>query len=87
MKLKFTRQDDAIITKLEIGGEEEEFNYLRFINKLIDGDIFDESEYPEDITEQEKSEIEQMIEKINEVILAQDEDDEAGIVTEEEGWR
>jgi len=83
MKLKFSRHDDAIVTKLEIDGEEEEFNYLTFINKLIDGDTLDEPEYPEDITEQEKSEIVQMIEKINEVILTQGEDDETDMLTEE----
>ena len=83
MKLKFSRQNDAIVTKLEINGEEEDFNYLTFINKLIDGDTLDEPEYPEDITEQEKSEIAQMIEKINKVILTQGEDDETDMPTEE----
>ena len=83
MKLKFSRQNDTIVTKLEVEGGEEEFNYLTFINKLIGGDTLDESEYPEDITSQEKNEIEQMIDKINEVILAQDENGEADNVMEE----
>jgi len=75
MKLKFSKQDDAVITQLEINEKVMEFEYLIFINKLIEGETLEESEYPEDITELEKKEIEQMIVRINEVISSLDEEE------------
>jgi len=68
MKLIFNREEDVIVTKLEINGDTQNFDYLTFINKLIAGEELDDTEYPTDITTQEESEINGMIQKINEVI-------------------
>ena len=76
MKLIFSRQEDTIVTKLELGGDIEEFDYLIFINKLIGGETLEEAEYPEDITQQEKEEIDGMIDRINEALVSQSVDEQ-----------
>ena len=68
MELKFIRIDNAIETKLIINGDEQNFEYLMFINKLIDGERIENVIYPNDITEDEKKEIEDMIAKINQIL-------------------
>jgi hypothetical protein len=74
MKLIFNREEDVIVTKLEIDGDTQDFNYLTFINKLIDGEELNDTEYPTDITDEEKKEVETMIQKINEAISSSDGD-------------
>lgn len=68
MKLKFVRTDDTIETKLIIDDNEQNFDYLSFINKLIDGEQLEDIEYPDDVTEDEEKEVNTMIEKINSII-------------------
>ncbi len=68
MKLKFVRVKDTIETKLLINDIEKEFDYLVFINRLISGEQLENIVYPADVTENEKNEIDSMVEKINEVI-------------------
>jgi hypothetical protein len=82
MKLIFNRDEDVIVTKLEIDGDTQDFNYLTFINKLIDGEEVDDTVYPTDITNDEKKEIESMIQKINETISIQNEGDEEANTSE-----
>lgn len=69
MELKFIRTDDAIETKLILDGDEQIFDYLLFINKLIDGTKLEEITYPDDVSDDEKKEIDSMVEKINSVIV------------------
>jgi len=69
MELKFIRIDNAIETKLIINGDEQNFEYLMFINKLIDGERIENVIYPNDITEDEKKEIEDMITKIKQILI------------------
>ena len=68
MKLKFIKVNDVIETKLIINDIEQNFEYLTFINNLIDGNEIEEIIYPDDISNEEKEEIDKMIEQINEVI-------------------
>jgi len=68
MKLKFVRTNDTIETKLVIDDNEQIFDYLSFINKLIDGEQLEDVEYPDDVSENEKKEVNDMIEKINDII-------------------
>ena len=77
MKLKFTRETDTIVTQMEADGDVNDFDYLTFIKRLVEGETLDAPEYPEDITELEREEIERMIEKINESLVIQDDNDEA----------
>ena len=68
MKLEFVRTSDIIETKLIINDIEQNFEYLIFINNLIDGNKIEEIIYPNDISNEEKEEIDKMIEQISAVI-------------------
>ena len=76
MKLKFIRVENTIETKLIIDNNEQKFDYLLFINRLINGEQLENIEYPNDITEDEKKEVINMVEKINEVINENTESEE-----------
>jgi hypothetical protein len=76
MKLKFVRTDDTIETKLVTDENEQSFDYLLFINKLIDGEQIEDIEYPNDVTEDEEKEVNVMIEEINNIINKNTDDEE-----------
>ena len=76
MKLKFVRTDDTIETKLVIDDNEQSFDYLLFINKLIDGEQIEDIEHPDDVTEDEKKEINNMVEEINKIIVENTDNEE-----------
>jgi len=75
MKLKFVRTDDTIETKILISDEEEkDFEYLMFINKLIDGEPLEDTIYPDEVSDDEKKEIDKMIKQINEILITANEE-------------
>ncbi|MBS4068095.1 MAG: hypothetical protein KGZ62_05810 [Sulfurimonas sp.] len=69
MKLVFFKEDDEIKLKLNHEGNDEEFNYVRLIEFLHDGKELEDTEYYEDISEDEKDKINDMIQKINEKVV------------------
>lgn len=69
MKIIFNRKEGIVETKLDIDSEEQDFDYLTLINKLLEGVVLEDPQYPEDVSEDEKNEIDEMIAKINEVML------------------
>lgn len=69
MKLVFFKEENEIKLKLNHENSDEEFNYVRLIEFLHNGDELENTEYYEDITEEEKEKIDNMILKINEVVI------------------
>jgi hypothetical protein len=77
MKLVFFKEVDEIKVKLEHDGSDEEFNYIRLIEFLHDNNELEDTEYYDDISEDEKDKINNMINEINTTIIKQ--------ATEEDG--
>jgi hypothetical protein len=73
MKLVFFKNDEEIKVKLRVDGGDMDFDYIKMIEYLHSGTVFEETEYPDDITSIEKEKIDSMIDKINESII-RDED-------------
>jgi hypothetical protein len=69
MKLKFVRTNDTIETKILINDDEMDFEYLRFINQLIDGEQLEETIYPNNVSDGEKKEIDEMVKQINDILV------------------
>jgi hypothetical protein len=65
MKLVFFKEENEIKLKLNHENSDEEFNYVRLIEFLHDGNELEDTEYYQDITEEEKEKINDMIQKIN----------------------
>lgn len=49
-------------------GKKEKFDYIKFINILYEGTKLEDVQYDEEITEEEKSQIDKMIEDIKNVV-------------------
>ena len=69
MKLVFFKEDEDIKLKLNNNGTDEEFSYVKLIKFLHLGNELEETEYYDDISEEEKSKIDEMILKINEKVV------------------
>lgn len=57
-KLSFVKND----------GKKEKFDYIRFINLLFNGEDLDDVQYDKKITEDEKNQINKMIEEIRNIV-------------------
>ena len=68
MKLVFFKEENEIKLKLNHESSNEEFNYVRLIEFLHEGNELESTEYCENILEDEKSKINDMIQKINEKV-------------------
>ena len=68
MKLVFFKEDEDIKLKLNNNGTDEEFSYVKLIKFLHVGNELEETEYYDDINDEEKSKIDEMILKINEKV-------------------
>lgn len=69
MKLVFFKEDEDIKLKLNNNGTDEEFSYVKLIKFLHEGNELEETEYYDDISDEEKSKIDEMIVKINEKVV------------------
>lgn len=49
-------------------GKKEKFDYIKFINILYEGNELEDVQYDEEITEEERSQIDKMIEDIKNVV-------------------
>lgn len=69
MKLVFFKENEDIKLKLNNNGIDEEFSYVKLIKFLHVGNELGETEYYDDISDEEKSKIDEMILKINEKVV------------------
>lgn len=69
MKLVFFKEGEDIKSKLNNDGMDEEFSYVKLIEFLHVGNELEETEYWDDISVEEKSKIDEMIIKINEKVV------------------
>lgn len=69
MKLVFFKEDEEIKLKLNNNGMDEEFSYIKLIEFLHVGNELEETEYYDEISDEEKSKIDEMIIKINEKVV------------------
>lgn len=69
MKLVFFKEGEDIKSKLNNDGMDEEFSYVKLIEFLHVGNELEETEYCDDISVEEKSKIDEMIIKINEKVV------------------
>ncbi|QUH26138.1 hypothetical protein [Serpentinicella alkaliphila] len=70
MKLKFNKIEDGTITVSSVHGDvETDFNYIEMIEYLYENNLLQDMEYCEEITEDEKIKLTEMISKINAAIV------------------
>lgn len=76
MKLYFSKDGQSdIVVKMSTGTVVEEFSYVDMIKNLMLDNKFDDTEYSEDITDEEKGRIETMLSSINESIIIENEEE------------
>ncbi len=72
MKLIFEKeQDNNLSVKIRDGLSEKEFTYIEMIKSLRKMNVFEDSDFIGDITDEEKDRIHNMLSKINEVVTAE----------------
>lgn len=70
MKLIFSKDDDNNLTiQMATGTVVEDFTYVNMIKELIKSNKFDETEYDENISNEEREKIGLMLNQINESIV------------------
>ena len=75
MKLIFTKNpNNEIDVQLTKGTVVENFSYTEMVKQLLEENSFEDTDF-KNISEEEKKRIENMLQKINEVILIDSEDD------------
>ena len=65
MKLVFFKEEGEIKLKLNHNSGDEQFNYIKLIEFLHDGQELEPTEYCADITPEEQEKINEMVTKIN----------------------
>ena len=74
MKLKFFKNEETdIIVKLLLEEYEQDFDYIKMIEYLYNQNVLEEPVFDDQITEEERVKINQMISKITEVVTARSE--------------
>jgi len=74
MKLVFFKDAEEIKVKLRNEDGDFDFDYIKLIEYLHERNELEETEYPDDITAIEQEKIDDMINKINESIIRDDEE-------------
>lgn len=64
MKIQVYKENDDIVTKLVIDKMEEQFDYVKLINKLYEGEKIDKTDFDENVDEWERNEIQKLIDEI-----------------------
>lgn len=76
MKLYFTKdEENDIVVTMSTGTVVEEFSYVDMIKNLMLNNKFDDTEYSNGITDEEKDRIETMLSSINGSIFIENEED------------
>lgn len=69
MKLELEKSKDQYkLSIIRNDGKKEKFDYIKFINLLYEGNNIDEIKYNENILDEEKKQIDKMIEDIKKVV-------------------
>ena len=69
MKLELEKSKDQYkLSIIRDDGKKEKFDYIKFINLLYEGNNIDEINYNENISDEEKKQINKMIEDIKRVV-------------------
>lgn len=77
MKLTFSRDSESEIKlKMDLDGVDKDFNYINFIKDLYYNKSEIATEYTDEITEEEKIKISEMLEEIKTQVLVQSDSDE-----------
>jgi hypothetical protein len=74
MKLIFKKTDNAIEVKMK-DLEEEDFDYIKMIKRLIENNKFEDSEFEGEFTDAEKLSVANMLEGINNAIIEDNSDE------------
>lgn len=70
MKLKITKQENSEISiSINIDDEEHEFSYPFFVQRIYEGDFPIETEFSENITDEETEKLKKMIQEIENVSI------------------
>lgn len=64
MKIQVYKENDDIVTKLVIDKMEEQFDYVKLINELYEGEKIDKTDFDENVDEWERNEIQKLIDEI-----------------------
>lgn len=75
MKLIFKKdQDESMSLKIRENLSEKEFSYIEMIKSLRDKNVFEDSEYSDNISQDEKDRVDGMLARINSVISEKQEE-------------
>ena len=75
MKLIFEKQqDESMSLKIRENLGEKEFSYIEMIKSLRDKNVFEDSEYSANISQDEKDRVDGMLARINSVITEKQEE-------------
>lgn len=73
MKLSLNKSNDQYKLFIEKNdGKKEKFDYIKFINMLYDGDNIEKINYDSNITQEEREQIDKMIDDIDKIIKKKD---------------
>ncbi|MFA5603998.1 MAG: hypothetical protein WDA12_04050 [Bacilli bacterium] len=79
MKLLISKNEEDILVKVKKDTIESEFNYITFVDDLCSGEGIEEIVYSDGIVEWEKDKINDLIDKIKEAIIIDEEEIEEHI--------
>lgn len=84
MKLLVKKEsDDNISMKIEINGQEKDFDYVDFVDSIYNQDKIEDIDFAENINDWEKGAINSLINKINELVDEEEESPNVEISAEE----
>ena len=84
MKLYFSKDDqDEIVVKMSTSTVQEDFSYVEMIKNLLNNNEFDDTEFTDDFTDDEKSRIETMLSSINASIVTENGVEENNEISED----
>lgn len=73
MKLFFSKNDrDEIIVKMSTSTVQQEFSYVEMIKNLLENNVFDDTVFTDEFSDEEIDRIESMLTKINDSIATED---------------
>ena len=73
MKLFFSKNDrDEIIVKMSTSTVQQEFSYVEMIKNLLENNVFDDTDFTDEFSDEEIDRIESMLTKINDSIATED---------------
>ncbi|MDY7395370.1 hypothetical protein UMM65_08965 [Aureibaculum sp. 2210JD6-5] len=84
MKLYFSKDDqDEIVVKMSTSTVQEDFSYVEMIKNLLENNEFDDTDFTDDFTDDEKTRIETMLNSINASIVSENDVEENNQTSED----